>query len=425
MGYLYRRMFTKGSPATSDSKTSRCRHPSHGQAATCAGCGATFGKTWWVKYYVNGKPVRESTETEKETEARRFLKDREGSAAKGQPVVPRVDRIRYEEAAADLRRHYTVTGERNLEEAEYRLAHLDAFFANRRLASIGPADATAYAERRQKEDAANGTINRELAVLGRMLRLAYDNNKLLRLPRFRQLEEAAPRSGFFEREEYEAVRRHLPDDLKVAVTIAHTFGWRMQSEVLTLELRQLNLKTGTISLDPGTTKNDDGRLVYLTPELKALLAAQVARVMNLMRERGAVIPYLFSHLTGRRQGQRRQDFRRAWKTACREAMLEGLTGGARARKLEELKQNPKFGLQAMLRHDFRRTAVRNMINARVPERVAMKVTGHKTRSVFDRYHIVSPEDLQEAARRLAENSGQTVPIVPAVPSALDWEQRSV
>jgi integrase len=335
------------------------------------------GAVWWIKYYANGCPIRESTGTEKETEARRILKEREGRVAIGQPVLRRVDRIGYEEVAQDLRQHYQTTGSRDLEEAEHRLRHLNAFFSGGRIAAIGPADITVYVAKRQGESASNGTINRELAVLNKMLQLAYENNKLLRLPVVRKLKEGSPRQGFFEREQFEAVCHHLRSDLQVAIAIAYTFGWRMQSEVLTLERRQVDLDAGTLRLDPGTTKNDEARIVYLTPGLKSLLAVQVERVRTLEHRLGRIIPYLFPYLKGRHCGLRIRDFRKAWKTACLKA-----------------------GCPGMLRHDFRRTAVRNMVNVGVPERVAMTVTGHKTRSIFDRYHIVSPADLQEVARKL-------------------------
>jgi hypothetical protein len=195
------------------------------------------GNIWWMKFYVNGRPIRESAGTEKETEARRLLKEREGRVATGQPIIKRADRIRYEEIAEDLRRHYRTTGRRRLEEAAYRLAHLTAFFAGRRVASIGPAEITAYVDRRQGQGASNATINRDLGVLSRMLRLGYENGKLLRLPVLRQLKENGPRQGFFEREQYEAVRRRLRPDLQVALGIAYTLGWRMRSEVLALTFR--------------------------------------------------------------------------------------------------------------------------------------------------------------------------------------------
>jgi integrase len=126
-----------------------------------------------------------------------------------------------------------------------------------------------------------------------MLRRAYQNGKLVRLPIFRFPKEGAPREGFFERAQYEAVRRHLSPDLQAAAAIAYTFGWRPQSEVLTLERRQLDLEAGTLRLDPGTTKNDEGRVVYLTPELKALLGAQLERVRAAERKAGRIIPFLF------------------------------------------------------------------------------------------------------------------------------------
>lgn len=93
--------------------------------------------------------IRESTETEKETEARTFLKKKEGDAVAGRPVLPPVDRIHYEEAAADLRTHYETTVDRDLYEAEKRLKHLDGFFRTRRISAIRPADVARYIAARQ------------------------------------------------------------------------------------------------------------------------------------------------------------------------------------------------------------------------------------------------------------------------------------
>jgi integrase len=222
-----------------------------------------------------------------------------------------------------------------------------------------------------------------------MLKSAYENNKLMRLPIIHKLAANPPRQGFFELDRYAAVRRFLRPDHQLAVSIAHAFGWRIQSRVLTLERRQLDLETGTLRLEPGTTRNDHGRVVYLTPELRALIGTQLERVRSLEREMGQIIPYLFPHLRGPHRGKRLQNFKKAWKTAC-----------------------VKAGCPGMLRHDFRRTAVRNMVNLAVPERVAMKVSGHRSRTVFDRYHIVSPGDLQEVARKLTGTISGTTPQNP-------------
>ena len=151
-----------------------------------------------------------------------------------------------------------------------------------------------------------------------MLRLANEHGKLARLPVIRKLKEAAPREGFFERAQYEAVRRRLKPDLQAAVAIAYRFGWRVQ-EILGLERRQLDLEAGTLRLDPGTTKNDEGRLVYLTPELVRLLGEQLERIRTVERKTGRIIPFLFPYLSGRRRaGQRRRDFRKAWAKGLRE-----------------------------------------------------------------------------------------------------------
>ncbi len=332
---------------------------------------------WWVKYYVNDRPVRETTGTEKESEARRFLKLKEGAVAKGSPFAPRLDRILYDELAKDLCLHYETTGRRHLDEVKHRLAHLDKFFRGGRATNVGPTQVTAYVAQRQGQGVSNRTVNIELALLKRMFRLAHENGKLLRVPPIRMLKEAPPRQGFFEEEQYRLVCRLLPEDIQVAVDIAYTFGWRIRSEVLTLRRSQVDLKAGTLRLDPGTTKTGEGRVIYLTPELRGLLAQQLDRVDRIAKQTGRIISWVFPHLSGRFQGERIKDFRKAWATACKRA-----------------------GLPWMLRHDFRRTAVRNMERAGVPRSVAMKLTGHKTESVYRRYAIVSDTDLQDATRKL-------------------------
>jgi integrase len=378
----------------------RPKYPPEGKTYKVAKADGTLleSRVWWMKYYVNGRARRESTGTAKESEARRALKLREGAAATGAPLPPRLDRILYDELAADLKEHYRTTGRRSLGEVEDRLKYLDRFFGGRRATSIGPADVTAYVAGRQahrtrlKRLTSNRTINIELALLRRLMRLGAENGKVLRVPPIKMLKEAPPREGFFEEAQYEAVRRRLPKDLQAAVAIAHTFGWRVQSEVLPLERRHIDLKVGTLRLDPGMTKNDEGRVVYLTPELKGLLAEQLDRVDQLSRQTGRIIPWVFPHLSGRHLGQRRRRFRKAWQTACRRA-----------------------GVPGRLVHDFRRTAVRNMERAGVPRSVAMKLTGHRTESVYRRYAIVSDAELRDATLRLMGKGTGKVD-VPAVDS---------
>jgi integrase len=159
------------------------------------------------------------------------------------------------------------------------------------------------------------------------------------------------------------LKNALPEYLKSVLTFAYFSGWR-RSEILGLKWSQVNTKDGIVRLEPGETKNDEGRTLYMESELCELMR-------GLKRSREIGCPYVFN-LNGLKAG----DFRKSWNTACQ-----------------------KIGRPGLLFHDLRRSAIRNMVRAGVPERVAMTISGHKTRSVFDRYNIVSQDDLKDAAKK--------------------------
>jgi hypothetical protein len=156
--------------------------------------------TWWIKYYANGRPVRESTGTDKASVAKQMLRAREGDIEHGFAVNPKMDRIMFEDAAADLLKDYTTNRKQSYGDTKRRVdLHLTPFFKGKRLISITPTSVREYINVRQAQKAANGTINRELAALKRMFALAIDAGTLKHKPKIPMLRENNARQGFFER----------------------------------------------------------------------------------------------------------------------------------------------------------------------------------------------------------------------------------
>jgi hypothetical protein len=115
-----------------------------------------------------------------------------------------------------------------------------------------------------------------------------------------------------------------------------------------------------------------------------------------LEDHGTVTRYVFFHEDGRQI----RDFRKSWRKACKEA---GLAEEIQIGKTKKGKPIMKI-IPLRIPHDFRRTAVRNLVRAGIHERLAMQMTGHKTRSVFERYNVTSGADLKDAAKKLNQFS---------------------
>ena len=274
---------------------------------------------------------------------------------------------------------YQVRQFRSQSTARGRTAHLAAFFGRAaRAATLTTYQIRQYQLTRRAAGAATGTINRETSALHRMCTLAVHWGWLDTVPGFPdRLRENPPRQGFFEHPEYLAVRVRLPAPWQDILDLAYYSGWRKQ-EILGLTWEEIDRAGGVIRLSPARSKTLVGRILPISPPIADALARRRAR-------RDPDSPLVFH-----RDGIPVRRWRTAWRTACQAA-----------------------GVPTRFLHDCRRTAARNLIRASVPERVAMLLTGHKSRAIFDRYNIIHEQELLDAGDQLVEYLAQQAQAVPA------------
>lgn len=356
-----------------------------------AGC-----RYWYAQYYDhNGKAVRISTKTDVKQKALDFLRREMNKRDEGFGSVADLKKITYGSLRAALLANYVEKGNKSLHvyadgtEGIPSLKPLDKFFGftderpGVSVLKITTDAAREFVKQRQAEGMGNAIINRSLSALRRMLRIAYEDGKLRVVPVIRLLKEPPARKGFLELKKFERLVGLLPSHLRPLITFLYYCGVRL-GEALQIEWSQVDLRKRIIRLEEDQTKGQEARSVPLPSVL-----------VNMLEEIKPKEGNVFSAV----------NLTKEWRKACAACGLGEII------EVPDKPYDPQY--RGLIIHDLRRSAVRNLVNAGVPERVAMKISGHKTRSVFDRYHIVSTDDVSSAMHRL-----EAATLQPAVSARL-------
>lgn len=358
-----------------------------------------------------GQRQFETIEATSAAEANGVRLSRLADIARGIPVSSKPNSVTFEELAADVVVNYRARGLSSWRdiEARFRL-HLCPFLGWKKAAQITTADFNAYIVHRKSEGAKAGSICRELEAAKRAYRLGSQCTpaKVLVIPAIPMPEEKNVRTGYFEPAQLEAICRHLPAHLVPVAKFGYITGWRHQ-EVMTRCWRH-ETQAG-ISLDPGETKNGEGRTFPMVSPLKALLdSIRPATVFPAAR--------IFTRPDGKPIGR----FDKAWTTACRKAGLPVRMVELKRVVVQEdgtkrkevityrrgkLKGQPILVARAAVYfHDFRRTAYRNLVWAGIPEKQARLAVGWLNPATADRYNVPGKSDMDVIRERFDAAYGQ-------------------
>jgi integrase len=305
-----------------------------------------------------------------------FLHRRQGRLASGEYLTP--DRTKIRDLFQLLLEDYDVRGVAQAYIATLKIKSIiNPALGDIKAAKLTSTQVKHYIQQRLKKVKAS-TINRELGLLHRAFKLGYQQDPPLvgRVPFFPKLTESEPRRGFLKPEHYRSLLAELPHELKLLFVIAYHVGLR-KGALLRIKWEQVDLASSCIWMQ--------GKKANRKPEPVAVPIYGDMRTYLDVQPR--TCEYLFA-----RGSAPIKDFRKSWDLACQAAGVPGL-----------------------LFHDLRRTAVRNLRRAGVAESVIMKITGHRTRGVFERYNITDQSDTIEAGRLAEEflsrahgqNSSQT------------------
>lgn len=336
------------------------------------------GRIYWVSFVDHrGKQRFKSTrlkgvrDGKNLNDARRVLADCESDTNKGIPVTAALGKLPFSEALKDVERDQESNERRALDSTTRRIKlHIGPFFEGYRIGEITTTQIRTYVAGRKKSGAQPATINRELAIIRRAFKLAHRAGHILTIPHVELLDESRNvRQGIIEPHDFAKVLTAMtPEAYAAAAETAFITGWRLRSEVLTLQWAQVDLSGGTLRIDPGVTKGGEGRTFPITTRLQKIL--QQRKKQDVMSR-----TLVFHERDGSAIKAKR--FYTSWRAACASAKVGKL-----------------------IPHDLRRSAVREMERRHIPRQVSMKLIGHRTESIYRRYAIVSEADIMDAGSRL-------------------------